>query len=174
MAIVEIVKAPNNILLQKCQKVKSFDENLEKLVQNLIDTLNNEKDPEGVGLAAPQIGVDARVCIVRRFFLNPISNKENDYLHDDYVLINPRIVKSGGGKDLDIEGCLSIPGVWGNVERDLKIKVRYFDIKGNMLELKAEDFFAREIQHEVDHLDGVLFTSKVIGKLMNDSDMENA
>jgi len=88
------------------------------------------------------------------------------------VLINPKIVSTSKETEIDYEGCLSVPDVYGKVERYKKIKVDATDISGDRIKIKAQDFFARTIQHEIDHLDGVLFTDRVIGGVISEQEMD--
>ncbi len=104
------------------------------------------------------------MCVVRNFFEDPLD--ENKIRSDDIVLINPKITHFSAEKDIDWEGCLSVPDVYGKVERASKIKVTAKDIDGNIIKIKAEGFFARTIQHEVDHLDGILFTAHIRGETL--------
>lgn len=146
MAILPIVMHPDPILEKECEKVTAFDKKLKKLLANMYDTM---LEADGVGLAAPQVGVDLQVAVVD--------------IGDDtgtIELINPEIIKADGSQT-DLEGCLSFPGLYGEVTRPYSIKVRTFDRKGRMIEFQAQDFLARAIQHEIDHLHGVLFTTKV-------------
>ncbi len=162
MAIKNIIVDPNPILNNKTQKVNEINDEIRGIAQDLIDTVKVAEDPEGAGLAATQIGISKRICVVRNFYEDPMDpNKINA---DDIILINPKITHFSTEKETDWEGCLSVPDKYGVVERAKNIKVTAKDIDGNTIKIKAEGFFARTIQHEVDHLDGVLFTSKVIGE----------
>lgn len=171
MAVIPIVTIPNSILNRKCKKARFGDEVL-KVIRNLKDTLNSAKEPEGAGLSAPQIGVSQRICVVREFLPDP-TNPEKPLIRE-YVLINPKIVSKSKEKDLDYEGCLSVPDIYGKVERARKIKVKFVDKTGEKRQISALGFFARTIQHEVDHLDGILFTSKVVGDLKTEKEMEES
>ncbi len=146
MAILPIVMHPSPILEKECEKVSDFDKKLKKILTNMYDTMI---EADGVGLAAPQVGIDLQVAVVD--------------IGDDsgtLELINPEIIESEGSQT-DLEGCLSFPGLYGEVTRPYSIKVRTLDRKGRMVEFQAQDFLARAIQHEIDHLHGILFTSKV-------------
>ncbi len=147
MSVLPIVKFPNEILEKKCEEVTAFDQELAKLLDNMYETMI---EADGVGLAAPQVGVAKQIAIV-----------EIDEEEGTLELINPRILKQEG-QDVDVEGCLSFPGIYGEVERPYSIRVKAQDRNGNHYELEAEDYYARAILHEMDHLEGVLFTSKVI------------
>ena len=147
MAVLPIVKHPDKILETPCEKVEVFDRKLGKLLDDMYDTMI---EADGVGLAAPQIGKNIRVAIV-----------DVDDESGTFELINP-IQLSAKGLDRDVEGCLSFPNLYGEVERPSYIKIQAQDRKGRTYILEAEDYLARAIQHEMDHLDGVLFTSKVV------------
>ncbi|OIK15228.1 peptide deformylase [Bacillus sp. MUM 13] len=146
MAILPIVMFPDKILEQKCDKVTSFDRNLAKLLNNMHETMI---EADGVGLAAPQIGLRKMIAVV-----------EIDDESGVIELINPVIVEQDG-EQTGPEGCLSFPDIYGEVKRAYKIKVQAQDRKGRHYEIEAEDFLARAIQHEIDHLNGILFTSKI-------------
>jgi peptide deformylase len=138
---------PNAILEKECERVLHFDKKLKKLLDNMYDSM---VAADGVGLAAPQIGVDLQVAVVD-------IGDDNGTIE----LINPEIVETKG-EDTDVEGCLSFPGLYGEVSRPSYVKVKTQDRKGRMLMIEAEGFMARAIQHEIDHLHGILFTTKVI------------
>ncbi len=169
MAIKEIVKIPNKVLLTKAETAL-IDDATKELAQNLVDTLNIQENPKGAGLAAPQIGILKRVCVVKKFFPDP-NNAENE-LESTFILINPEIITHSEALSLYWEGCLSIPDTYGQVERFKRIRVKALDVNGNEFIMKADDFFARVIQHEVDHLNGVLFTSKVVGKTFTEKELD--
>lgn len=145
MAIYNVVTVGDEILKVNAKEVTKFDDRIEKLIRNMIETLHEE---DGVGLAAPQIGISKRVIIA--------YNEEDDKI---YELINPVIIESEGlvsGK----EGCLSVPGRIGTVKRFVKIVVEGQNAKGDKIKIEAKDMFARVLQHEIDHLNGVLFIDK--------------
>ncbi|WP_060209583.1 peptide deformylase [Sporosarcina koreensis] len=146
MAILEIVKSPSKLLTQRCKEVEKFDEKLAKLLDDMYDTM---LDADGVGLAAPQVGELVRVAIVD-------MGEGNDVIE----MVNP-VVTAIGGSVVEIEGCLSFPGLYGEVERPFYVKVEAQERDGSLYELEAEDYEARAILHEIDHLDGVLFDSKI-------------
>lgn len=144
MAIRMIVKEPDPILRKISKPVPKITPNIHKLLDNMADTMY---DAHGVGLAAPQIGVPKRVIIV------DTAEEEQELIE----LINPEIVKSSG-EQLGPEGCLSIPGINGDVKRFEKVTVKGLDRDGHEVTIKAEGFLARVFQHEIDHLNGILFT----------------
>jgi len=166
MAVKEILKYPNPILSTPCAKAE-FSEVTKQLVQDLKDTLDTAK-PIGAGLAAPQIGISKQVFIARKFLKDP-NSPENE-LHEDLAFINPKIISFSQQKEIDWEGCLSIPNTYGKVERAKKIKIKAQNEKGERIQMTATELFARIIQHEMDHLNGVLFTGKVMGELVSDKD----
>jgi peptide deformylase len=170
MAVVPITTIPNPILREKASKVKLIDDTVKKEIQELRDTLNVAKDPEGAGLAAPQLGISKQICIVRNFFQDPANPQK--IIHQDFVMINPKIISTSKETEIDWEGCLSIPDEYGKVERFLKIKVTAENEHGEEYKLKADGFFARTIQHEIDHLNGILFTDRVIGRTINEKQLD--
>ena len=146
MAVLPIVKHPDKILETPCRQVEVFDRKLAKLLDDMYDTMINA---DGVGLAAPQIGKNIRAAIV-----------DIDDESGTFELINP-VKLSSKGMDRDVEGCLSFPELFGLVKRPTYVKIEAADREGRIYELEAEDFEARCILHEIDHLDGVLFDSKM-------------
>jgi peptide deformylase len=151
MAILPIRIHPDPILRVKCRPVEAFDAGLRKLALNMVETMHAAP---GVGLAAPQVGVDLRIAVV------DISVGED--ASKLMVLINPEIVRREG-METDTEGCLSLPGITDKVDRPVAITLRAQGLDGKPYELAAEDYLARAILHEVDHLDGILFTDHLRG-----------
>jgi len=156
LAIRKIIMHPAEILEQECKPVTLFDKKLGKLLDDMYETMI---EFDGVGLAAPQINIDKQIAIV-----------DVDDHHGTIELINPEIIESTGNQT-GPEGCLSFPGLFGEVTRAFKIKVRAQNRKGKYYEMEAEDFLARAIQHEIDHLHGILFTSKV-SKYLDEKELE--
>jgi peptide deformylase len=141
MAILPIVIGPDNpVLRTKTKPVPKVTKDVKQLVKDMIETM---KEANGVGLAAPQVDRLERICIA------VIGGKI-------VPLINPVITKKNKEKALDQEGCLSLPNVWLMIPRSTKISLTYTDLKGKKQERQLEDFDARVVQHEVDHLEGVL------------------
>lgn len=138
-----IVKVPDPILSKKCRLVESFDERLWTLLDDMKETV---KAANGAGLAAPQVAVLKRVCVV---------DTEDGY----FELINPRIT-SYSGEQTGLEGCLSVPKKYGNVTRPMKVSVTAQDRFGKEQKYKVKGFTARAFCHEIDHLDGIVYTSK--------------
>lgn len=170
MSVKKIITVPNPILNKKTQKIGEITDEIKNIAQDLIDTVKVAEDPEGAGLAATQIGISKRMCVVRNFFEDPLN--PNEIKSNDIVLINPKITNYSDEKDLDWEGCLSVPDKYGKVERASKIKVTAKDVDGNIIKIKAEGFFARTVQHEVDHLDGILFTDKIEGETLSQEEFD--
>lgn len=168
MAVKPIITAPNDVLTMPCEKITEFNDETKRLAKDLIDTLDIQKDPAGAGLAAPQIGISKQMCVVRRF---KRDNDGKEY-HKDYVLVNPEITSESSAGDINWEACLSIPDKLGQVKRAKRVTVTAEDPAGEAIKIKASGFFARVILHEVDHLNGVLFTEKIIGKLLSDEKFE--
>lgn len=166
MSVKRIVEIPDPILKKKTQKVGQITDEIKEIAKDLVDTVKQAKDPEGAGLAATQIGYSKRMCVVRNFYESFDKTLVNQ--SDDYVLINPKIVSKSKETDTDWEGCLSVPDKYGKVERYNKIKVTAQDLDGETIKIKASGYFSRTIQHEIDHLDGVLFTDKVIGETVSE------
>jgi peptide deformylase len=167
MSIKNIITAPNNILYTKSEKVLNINEEIRKIINELIETANSQTEPEAAGLAAPQIGYNKRIILVRDFKILPNSNK---MIITNIIMINPRIISESKEEELDWESCLSIPYMYGKVKRPFSIKVVYTDEKGIEKKIKAKDFFARVIQHEIDHLNGILFDTKIEGKLITEKE----
>lgn len=145
MAVFQIVQYPDPILREKACEIQKITPQIERLAVNLVDTMRHSG---GVGLAAPQIGVSKRMIVVEDPEKNPI------------VLINPEIVKLEGDKETAEEGCLSVPGVWGEVERRVSMTVRGYNLEGKSVAYLIEGFTARAFQHEIDHLDGIVFLDR--------------
>ena len=151
MAYRKICTEENKILRKVCRPVKDFNLRLHILLDDMIDTL---MDADGAGLAAPQVGVMRRACIVRDL------SKEDRPVEEQIVeLINPEIIEQDG-EQTGIEGCLSVPDVWGIVTRPQKVKVRAQDRKGEFFEVEGEGLLARAFCHEIEHLDGHLFLER--------------
>lgn len=143
MAIRNIIQIGDDTLRKKCFEVTAYDEKLAMLLDDMKDTLKKAK---GAGLAAPQVGILRRVFVV---------DVEEGY----FEFINPVIVSSSG-KQIGQEGCLSVKGKWGTVERPNKVVVKATDRYGKKFQITAREFFARAICHENDHLDGVIYVDK--------------
>ena len=124
-------KIADKRLLQPCEKVTDFGSGTQKVIRNLKDTLQNAKNPEGAGLAAPQIGVLKRITIVRNYVFNP-ADKETPIVQE-FVLINPKIISQSKDTIVEYEGCLSVPNSYGKVERNKKVKIKAQDESGETI-----------------------------------------
>ena len=162
----EIIKAPNATLAKKAKPVKKIDKSILAIIERMKQSLLAAKDPIGVGLAAPQIGESLQI------FMAKPSDKSQ--IH---VFINPRLEVIGGSttrkprknsKEIKLEGCLSLPNIWGEVKRNDTLSLSYMDEKGILKTKKVTGFLSTIVQHEMDHLNGVLFPKRVLeqkGKL---------
>lgn len=145
------------VLRRSARPVKDFDGELARLSADMVETMH---DDSGVGLAAPQVGVPLRLFVASEYRHDDEGNGEAEHLAD-HVMVNPEIVERNGVQVVQ-EGCLSVPGIYvDELERDLRVRVRFQDIRGDEHVLDAEGHFAQVIQHEADHLDGVLFFDRL-------------
>ncbi len=152
----QLINIPNKILRMKSKRIGFVDNSIRRLAEEMIQTtLDYDKESEiGAALAAVQIGEPLRMTVVR-------NDHEN---HDDEefsTFINPEIVKASTEMVEDIEGCMSVAGIYGKVERHLKIKVKAQDLDGNQIRLTLEGFPARVFQHEIDHMNGIIFLDHI-------------
>ncbi len=138
------------ILRMRARKISRMDEETLQIARDMVETVIGV----GVGLAAPQIGVPLRLIVVD---IPPDSIEEDDPGFQ-MALYNPRIVRRRGGKETDEEGCLSLRNMYGPVERDLSVVVRAYDMQDRQIQITADGFLARVLQHEIDHLEGIMFT----------------
>ena len=151
MAILPIRIYPDPVLRVKCRDVTGFDDKLRKTAADMIQTMHAAP---GVGLAAPQVGLDIRLAVI------DLSVGEDP--KQVYVIVNPEVV-SREGSEIAEEGCLSLPGITDKVERPTLVTIRAQDLEGKPIEIRAEDWLARAFCHEIDHLDGVLFPDHLRG-----------
>lgn len=147
MAILEIKKYPESVLGKRAEEVKEITPEIKKLIEDMVETML-KAEPEGVGLAAPQIGVSKKIFIAQ-------TEK------GPAVFINPKITKKSRETDVLEEGCLSLPGIWLKIRRAKWIKMDYLDKEGIMAEIRAEGMQARILQHEIDHLNGILIINRI-------------
>ena len=165
MAIKEILTSEYPVLRQKAKKAKRVDASIQKLIDDMFDSLH---EANGLGLAAPQIGAGLRVFVIEMpkddaddaVEAQPREKRRVAYSGEQIALVNPEIVKAEG-EQIGEEGCLSIPGYVGIVRRALKVTVKGLNRKGKEVKLTGEGLLARAFQHEIDHLDGILFTDRL-------------
>lgn len=152
MPLLNIVSVPDPVLRRKAHKVTEFGKDLQTLVDDMIETL---RDAPGVGLAAPQVGISQQLIVV-------------EYGDDDdesvpkklFVVANPEIIQTSDETIEGLEGCLSVPDLVGTVDRFTSVVVKGLNRHGKPVKIKAEDWLARIFQHEIDHLNGILFTDR--------------
>ena len=150
MAIREIITIPHETLRSKARKVTSFGAELQTLIDDMLETM---RAAPGVGLAAPQMNVPLRVIVVE--FAE--SEEDEEVTPGLYICVNPKITPTSAEEEVGTEGCLSIPGIVGDVSRPLGVTVKCLNRHGQPMKLKTTGWLARIFQHEVDHLNGVLF-----------------
>ncbi len=149
LTIHEVVKYPEPVLAKRADAVTAFDQDLATLVEEMFDSMYAA---QGIGLAAPQISIGKRIAVIDVSFKKDPTGK--------IALINPEIVE-GTGKQVEEEGCLSLPEIREKVQRSAWVKVRAQDVNGEWFEVEGEELLARALQHEIDHLDGVLFIDRI-------------
>jgi peptide deformylase len=153
-----IIALPNPVLRQKSAKIYEVNDDIRQLVNDMVSVALDWEDSRpheiSAALAAVQINRPMRIIIVR-------SNFEDKNDREFVALINPEIIKVEGEIESDYEGCLSVPGVYGMVPRNSKIRVKAMDIDGNEVRFKADGFLARTIQHEIDHTNGIVFIDHI-------------
>lgn len=157
MAVLNVVKVGHPVLKQKAEPVAFVNKKIRALLDDMKDTMYAE---DGVGLAAPQVGESLRMLVL-------------DDGNGFQEFINPEIVHASG-EQIGIEGCLSVPGYFGDVKRYNELEVKYIDRNNKHKKIKAEGFLARILQHEMDHLDGVLFIEKVEGPMSVETEKAKA
>jgi peptide deformylase len=152
MAVLKILQYPHPLLKSRCRQVQAIDQRITRIIQDLLDTLNASP---GVALAAPQIGEPYRIIVC------DVSRKiKEGHHHGQTVLINP-VIQRREDKKIVREGCLSVPDYTGNVSRAEKVWVNGLDSQGSAVHLVAQGFEALAFQHEIDHLDGILFLDRI-------------
>lgn len=172
---MKIVQAPDQVLSKIATSVATVDKSIKKLLKDMEETLISQTDPEGVGLAAPQVGKSLQIFVVKQdpdapflTFINPVIEKtfEKPEEKDDKASQSKKITsakkKEKINKGVQLEGCLSLKDVWGVVKRPYGVMLSYQDEKGTKHKETFEGFLATIIQHEVDHLNGILFPKRVL------------
>ena len=157
MSIREIIKHPNDILRRKAQPVKTIDADIRQLLDDMVETM---RAAPGVGLAGPQVDVPLRVIVVEYGEEPDEDGNGNPPPKQLFTLANPEITRSSTETETATEGCLSIPGLVGDVERSSSVTVKALNKRGQPVKIKATGWLARIFQHEVDHLNGVLFIDR--------------
>lgn len=160
--MIKIIQAPEAVLAQKATPVQKVNKQIKKLLSDMAEALDNAHDPEGVGLAAPQVGKSLQIFVVRQqpnspqlTFINPVIEEFID---------EPKTPKKKSKKEtsVQLEGCLSLHNIWGIVNRKFGVILSYQDENGKAHKQKFDGFLATIIQHEVDHLHGILFPNRVL------------
>ena len=154
--LLKIVQAPLAVLTTPAKKIAVIDKKILRLAKDMTDTLLACKDPLGVGLAAPQVGVSLALCLIKPTRKSPIE-----------VLVNPVILNSSLKKTIPqsvLEGCLSIPNLWSHIKRSASIDVAYRTINGQDVQKHITGYAAHILQHEIDHLNGILFTQQALSQ----------
>ncbi|MDP3941135.1 MAG: peptide deformylase [bacterium] len=158
----QIVQAPHAVLSKAAKKVAKIDKNVKAIIKEMTETLENARDPEGVGLAAPQVGYSLQLFIIKESMSSPVL-----------VFLNPKIIevidnpmrkksKKKNDEDVKLEGCLSLSNVWGVVTRHDIVTLSYTDLTGKNRTETFKGFLATIVQHETDHLHGILFPKRVL------------
>jgi peptide deformylase len=156
MTLRKIVTLPDAVLRRKARTIAKVDKNLQALIDDMVETM---REAPGVGLAAPQVGLSERLIVVE-YYERPEDEEKEDAPKKVWALLNPEIVKASTETVMGVEGCLSIPGLVGEVERNAAIQVKGLNRHGKPVKIKAEGWLARIFQHEIDHLNGILFPDR--------------
>lgn len=156
MALRKIVTLPDPVLKRKAHPVNKFDKNLQSLLDDMVETM---REAPGVGLAAPQVGLSERIIVIE-YYEREQDEEVEEAPKKVWAVINPEIVRASEETLMGVEGCLSIPGLIGEVERHAEVQVKGLNRHGKPMKVKAKGWLARIFQHEVDHLNGILFTER--------------
>jgi peptide deformylase len=156
MTLRKIVTLPDAVLRRKARTIAKVDKSLQMLIDDMVETM---REAPGVGLAAPQVGLSERLIVVE-YYERPEDEEKEDAPKKVWALLNPEIVKASTETVMGVEGCLSIPGLVGEVERNAAIRVKGLNRHGKPVKIKAEGWLARIFQHEIDHLNGILFPDR--------------
>ena len=160
MALRKIVTLPEPVLRRKAKAVTKFDKDLQTTIEDMVETM---RDAPGVGLAAPQIGLSERLIVIEYYEQEEDEAKEEEAEEAPkkvWAVLNPEIVKASEEKVMGVEGCLSIPNLVGEVERHAEVQIKGLNRHGKPMKVKAKGWLARIFQHEIDHLNGVMFTDR--------------
>jgi peptide deformylase len=162
MSLLEIKTFPDDVLRHQAEPVEDFNEELHKLVEDMVETM---RDAPGVGLAAPQIGVSKQLIVVE------FGDEEDEEVPKQlFIVANPEIIRKSKDSVKGIEGCLSVPGVVGEVERSTVVTVSGQDKFGKKIKIRAQGWLARIFQHEIDHVNGMLYTDRAENLWQPDSE----
>lgn len=160
--MLKIVNAPDPVLSDKAKPVAKVNSAIKSLLKEMEDTLDNAKDPEGVGLAAPQVGKSLQIFIVRQDKKSPLLTFINPTILSPSTETKITMKSKTKKKSVKLEGCLSLQDIWGTVKRHPSVMLEYMDEDGKKHKKKFTGFLATIIQHEVDHLNGILFPKHVL------------
>ncbi len=160
----EVIKLPDPMLRMKAHEVRDFGSEFQTFVDDMVVTMREE---DGVGLAAPQVNQSLRVITIEY----AVDDSKEDSKKKLYILVNPEIVKRSEETEFGLEGCLSVPDIVGEVERNLQVEVRGLNRFGKKSKIRAKGWLARIFQHEIDHLNGILFVDRAT-KLFKTTDEE--
>ena len=169
MTIRTIVTLPDPVLRRKARAVTTFDKKLQTVIDDMIETM---RDAPGVGLAAPQIGISDRLIVVEYYENEQAEEAEEEAKKKVWVMLNPEIVKASEEKVMGVEGCLSVPNLVGEVERHEAVQIKGLNRRGQPMRVKAQGWLARIFQHEIDHLNGVVFTDLATHVWLPETDEE--
>src|SRR5512146_1303548 len=158
MTLRKIVTLPDAVLRRKARAVTKVDKDLHTLIDDMVETM---RQAPGVGLAAPQIGLSERIIVIE-YFEHEEDEEKEDAPKKVWAVLNPEIVKASEEKLMGVEGCLSIPNLVGEVERHAAVQVKGMNRHGKPMKIKAEGWLARIFQHEIDHLNGVVFPDRAL------------
>jgi peptide deformylase len=157
MTLRTIVTLPDPVLRRKARAVTTFDKKLQTVIDDMIETM---REAPGVGLAAPQVGISDRLIVVEYYENEEAEETEDEAKKKVWVMLNPEIVKASEEKVMGVEGCLSIPNLVGEVERHEAVQVKGLNRRGQPMKVKASGWLARIFQHEIDHVNGIVFTDR--------------
>ena len=168
MGLRKIVTLPDPVLKRKARTVTQFGKTLHSLLDDMLETM---REAPGVGLAAPQIGLSDRIIVIE-YYENEEAEEVEETPKKVWAVINPEVVRASEEKVMGVEGCLSIPGLVGEVERHAEVQVKGWNRHGKPMKIKARGWLARIFQHEIDHLNGILFTERAVRVWQPEQDVE--
>ena len=169
MTLRTIVTLPDPVLRRKARAVTIFDKKLQTVIDDMIETM---REAPGVGLAAPQIGISDRLIVVEYYENEQAEEAEEEAKKKVWVMLNPEIVKASDEKVMGVEGCLSVPNLVGEVERHEAVQIKGLNRRGQPMRVKAQGWLARIFQHEIDHINGIVFTDLATHVWLPETDEE--